>query len=306
MKERTFAAIDIGSNAVRLLIKRYNGEDDNLRKQLLFRVPIRLGFDVFTKGKVSSKKAEHLLRLMKAYRQVMKIYEVDEFRACATSAMRDSSNGKEIIKEIKKETGIKIDIIAGDEEARIVYETHVECWNEAGGNFMYVDVGGGSTEINVISEGELIRSMSFNIGTVRTLTDTVKPEEWERLTQELQPLAQEYNNIVIVGSGGNINKLYKLAKTKDDNKHSFTVEALRSLYKKLQPLSVEQRMEQFGLKADRADVIIPASEIFLNIAKLAGAKKITVPMIGVSDGIIDGLFRNFKDKQNEEQQATEV
>ncbi len=214
MKDRTFAAIDIGSNAVRLLIKRTDDDEqeDKLKKLLLLRVPLRLGFDVFAKGKVSDKKAENLLRLMKAYRQLMKIYSVDEMRACATSAMRDAENGKELIEEIEDKTGIKIEIIAGEEEAQIVYNNHVEYHGDCDGNYLYVDVGGGSTEINFLTDGELKKSMSFNIGTVRILTDKVNQEEWKRLHDELQNLIETYKDIVIIGSGGNINKLYKLAK----------------------------------------------------------------------------------------------
>lgn len=292
MKDMTFAAIDIGSNAVRLLIKRIE-EEDNLKKLMLLRVPLRLGFDVFTKGKVSAKKSENLLRLMKAYRQLMKIYSVDELRACATSAMRDAENGPELIKEIFDKTGIKIEIIAGEEEARIVYNNHMEYQGDRKGNFLYVDVGGGSTEVNFLSDGELKKSMSFNIGTVRLLTGKVKSSEWERLGEELRPIADDYSDIEIIGSGGNINKLYKLAKSKNEENKSFSVDELGRIYHLLKPLSVEQRMKVFDLKADRADVIIPASEIFLHIASIVGAKRIFVPVIGVADGIIDGLFEKY-------------
>lgn len=299
MKEKTYAAIDIGSNAVRLLIKRTQEDgDDNLKKLLLLRVPLRLGFDVFAKGKVSAKKSENLIRLMKAYRQLMKIYSVDELRACATSAMRDAENGKELIKEIEDKTGIKIEIIAGEEEAKIVYYNHVEYHGEHDGNYLYVDVGGGSTEINLLSNGELKKSLSFNIGTVRILTGKVKPEEWERLHDELVPIAEAYHDITIIGSGGNINKLYKLAREKDDNDNSFSVEELSRIYHLLKPLSVEQRMKKYDLKPDRADVIIPASEIFLNIASVTGAKRIIVPVIGVADGIIDGLYEADKTRND--------
>lgn len=295
MKEKTYAAIDIGSNAVRLLIKRNEDDSsDKLKKLLLLRVPLRLGFDVFAKGKVSSKKAENLIRLMKAYRQLIKIYSVDALRACATSAMRDAENGPELIKEIADKTGIKIEIIPGEEEARIVYNNHVEYHGDRMGNFLYVDVGGGSTEVNFLSDGELKKSMSFNIGTVRILTDKVKPSEWERLNNELHPIAEGYDDIVIIGSGGNINKLYRLAKEKDESDLSFKVDELARMYHVLKPLSVDQRMKLYDLKPDRADVIIPASEIFLNIASVVNAKKIIVPVIGVADGIIDGLYKADK------------
>lgn len=291
MKEITFAAIDIGSNAVRLLIKREEEDSHGpLKKLLLLRVPLRLGFDVFSKGKVTDKKAENLIRLMKAYRQLMKIYSVDVMRACATSAMRDAENGKELIKEIDEKTGIRIEIIAGEEEARIVYNNHVEYQGDRKGNYLYVDVGGGSTEINLLSEGELKKSMSFNIGTVRLLTGQVKPSEWHRLNEELSELASRYSDITIIGSGGNINKLYKMAQYKDEPHDTFSVAELARLYHMLKPLSVEQRMKIYNLKSDRADVIIPAAEIFLNVASLVNARNIVVPVIGVADGIIDGLY----------------
>lgn len=290
MKDTIFAAIDIGSNAVRLLIKKYDSDDEKLKKLLLLRVPLRLGFDVFDKGKVSAKKAENLLRLMKAYRQLMKIYSVDVVRACATSAMRDAENGPELIRSIFDKTGIKIEIIAGEEEARIVYNNHMEMKNDHTGNFLYVDVGGGSTEVNFLSDGVLKKSMSFNIGTVRLLTGKVKESEWEHLRSELLPIAAKYRDIQIIGSGGNINKLYKLAREKDETAKSLSVEELSRMYHQLKPLSVEQRMKLFDLKADRADVIIPASEIFLHIASIVDAKRIIVPVIGVADGIIDGLL----------------
>ncbi|MDE6771726.1 MAG: Ppx/GppA family phosphatase, partial [Muribaculaceae bacterium] len=264
--------------------------DSRLKKLLLLRVPLRLGFDVFAKGKVSPKKAENLLRLMKAYRQLMKIYSVDDMRACATSAMRDAENGKELIEQIKDETDIRIEIIPGEEEARIVYNNHVEYQNDRNGNYLYVDVGGGSTEVNLISEGELIESLSFNIGTVRILTGQVKPSEWRRLNEELTPIAKKYPDITIIGSGGNINKLYKMATHKDEAHNTFSVAELSRLYHLLKPLSVEQRMKIYDLKPDRADVIIPAAEIFLNVASITAARNIVVPVIGVADGIIDGLF----------------
>lgn len=294
MKEKTYAAIDIGSNAVRLLIKREDCHTDCpdliLKKLLLVRVPLRLGFDVFAKGEVSDKNAENLVRLMKAYRQLMKIYEVNRLRACATSAMRDAANGTELLKKIKKESGIDIDIIAGEEEARIVYNNHLERGNLAPGSYLYVDVGGGSTELNFIDDGHLIASRSFNIGTVRILTGKVKQREWDLMNEFLESLANKYPQTTIIGSGGNINKLYKLAEIKDKEQKSFSVGELSQLYHTLAPLSIEQRMDRYGMRSDRADVIIPAAEIFLNIASAICAERIIVPTIGVADGIIDGLY----------------
>lgn len=301
MKDKTFAAIDIGSNAVRLLIKAVDTDGsphgDSLKKLLLLRVPLRLGFDVFTKGKVSQKKADNMLRLMKAYRQLMRIYEVDEYRACATSAMRDAENGPEILKKIAGETGIKAEIIAGEEEAAIVYANHIECAGDRKGNFLYVDVGGGSTEINLISDGKLLRSESFNIGTVRTLADKVKPQERTRMNDTLIAIADIYPDLNIIGSGGNINKLYKMAEEKDREKSQFSVDELARLYHLLKPLSVEERMARFDLRPDRADVIIPAAEIFLTIASVVKASYIIVPVIGIADGIIDQLYEASRRRQ---------
>jgi exopolyphosphatase/guanosine-5'-triphosphate,3'-diphosphate pyrophosphatase len=294
MKEKTYAAIDIGSNAVRLLIKREDPDTDRpelmLKKQLLLRVPLRLGFDVFSKGEISEKKAENLVRLMKAYKQLIKIYEVDRLRACATSAMRDATNGAEVLKKIKKESDIDVEIIAGDEEARIVYNNHLERGCFDSGAYLYVDVGGGSTELNLMDNGRLVASRSFNIGTVRILTGKVKQVEWDAMNDFLSALSNKYPEIVIIGSGGNINKLYKLAETKDERNESFPVAELSRLYHTLAPLSIEQRMDRYSMRKDRADVIIPAAEIFLNIASTVCATRIVVPTIGVADGIIDGLF----------------
>lgn len=226
-----YAAIDIGSNAVRLLIKHLEENQKGevkFSKVLLLRVPLRLGFDVFSKNKISSKRAKNMLRLMKSYSYLMKIYDVKDYRACATSAMRDSKNGPEIIKRIAKETGILIEIIDGQEEAKIVYNNHVESMEDRKGNYMYVDVGGGSTEINLLSNGQLVCNRSYNIGTVRILNNAVKPEEWERLKGDMNELAQSYPNTNIIGSGGNINKLYRMSEKKDKKNQRFTVASCNS------------------------------------------------------------------------------
>ena len=285
----TYAAIDIGSNAVRLLIKRDEEKCRYLDKLLLVRVPLRLGFDVFSKGEISDKKADDLVRLMRSYELLMKIYRVDRMRACATSAMRDAKNGSEIIKKIAAKTGIKVEIITGAEEARIVYFNHLGRGFDSKGNFLYVDVGGGSTELNLLTNGELKLSESFNIGTVRMLTDSVKAKTWSDLSDTCLSLGRKYPDITLVGSGGNINKLYKLAG--GNKKKEISVEALQGIYEDLLPLSVEERMVRYSMRPDPADVIIPAAKIFLTIARLTGAKNILVPVIGVADGIIDGMMK---------------
>lgn len=288
-----YAAIDIGSNAVRLLIKHVE-EDINgvphFSKVLLLRVPLRLGFDVFAMGKISEKKEKDMIRLMKSYRHLMKIYDVDNYRACATSAMRDAENGMHIIKRIRKKTDIPIEIIDGQEEAKMIYNNHIEQMEDRKGNYMYVDVGGGSTEINLLSQGELVCSRSYNIGTVRILNQAVKESEWNRLRTDMAELALSYPQTNLIGSGGNINKLYRLAEKKDKKQLRMTVTTLRQLHESLKGLSVEERMTQFNLKPDRADVIVPAGEIFLTIADLMQATYIYVPVIGLSDGIIDSLY----------------
>ena len=256
MGKKCYAAIDIGSNAARLLIKREE-ENENLvsrklAKVLLLRVPLRLGFDVFALGKLSDERMEKMLRLMKAYRQLMKIYEVTDYRACATSAMRDAKNGKAVINKILKQTGIHIEIIDGQEEAQMIYNNHVEDLQDRTGNYLYVDVGGGSTEVNLMVNGALVQSLSYNVGTVRILSGAVKPETWLTMKDDLTRLTQGFQGINIIGSGGNINKLYRMAKDKDKESQRLPVSTLQALYEQLKPLTPEQRMKEFGLKEDRA------------------------------------------------------
>ncbi len=300
MENTCYAAIDIGSNAARLLIKKQNPKDSQKKftKLLLLRVPLRLGFDVFKSQEISEKKAKKLCRLMKAYRQMMLIYDVDVYRACATSAMRDAKNGTEIIELIKKETNINIEIIEGKEEAKLIYGNHLECMQDRKGNFIYVDVGGGSTEINFISNGELIFTKSYNIGTVRSLSGTVEKDTITKLEADLDKLATQYKEINIIGSGGNINKLYKMAENKDPQNQRVSVAEIQKLYNKLSSLTVAQRIEEFNLNEDRADVIVPAAQIFLLVASRTNATFIHVPVMGLADGIIDALYEEELKKQN--------
>lgn len=300
MGKVNYAAIDIGSNAVRLLIKSIDREavqEKNFKKVMMLRVPLRLGFDVFSIGELSEKKADKLRRLMKAFRQLMKIYDVDDYRACATSAMRDARNGRTIIKKIEKDTGIRIEIIDGQEEARMIYNNHIECMEDRLGNYMYVDVGGGSTEINLLTNGELVWSVSYNIGTVRMLSNAVKEGTWQQMEEELMKVTEGVAAINIIGSGGNINKLFRLADKKDKKLQRLPVSSLQTVYDVLKPLTPEERVEAFSLKQDRADVIVPAAEIFLKIAEVVHAEYIYVPVIGLSDGIIDNLYAKSLEKE---------
>lgn len=300
MGKVNYAAIDIGSNAVRLLIKSIDREavqEKKIKKVMMLRVPQRLGFDVFSIGELSEKKADKLRRLMKAFRQLMKIYDVDDYRACATSAMRDARNGRTIIKKIEKDTGIRIEIIDGQEEARMIYNNHIECMEDRLGNYMYVDVGGGSTEINLLTNGELVWSVSYNIGTVRMLSNAVKEGTWQQMEEELMKVTEGVAAINIIGSGGNINKLFRLADKKDKKLQRLPVSSLQTVYDVLKPLTPEERVEAFSLKQDRADVIVPAAEIFLKIAEVVHAEYIYVPVIGLSDGIIDNLYAKSLEKE---------
>lgn len=300
MGKVNYAAIDIGSNAVRLLIKSIDREavqEKKIKKVMMLRVPLRLGFDVFSIGELSEKKADKLRRLMKAFRQLMKIYDVDDYRACATSAMRDARNGRTIIKKIEKDTGIRIEIIDGQEEARMIYNNHIECMEDRLGNYMYVDVGGGSTEINLLTNGELVWSVSYNIGTVRMLSNAVKEGTWQQMEEELMKVTEGVAAINIIGSGGNINKLFRLADKKDKKLQRLPVGSLQTVYDVLKPLTPEERVEAFSLKQDRADVIVPAAEIFLKIAEVVHAEYIYVPVIGLSDGIIDNLYAKSLEKE---------
>lgn len=300
MGKVNYAAIDIGSNAVRLLIKSIDREavqEKKIKKVMMLRVPLRLGFDVFSIGELSEKKVDKLRRLMKAFRQLMKIYDVDDYRACATSAMRDARNGRTIIKKIEKDTGIRIEIIDGQEEARMIYNNHIECMEDRLGNYMYVDVGGGSTEINLLTNGELVWSVSYNIGTVRMLSNAVKEGTWQQMEEELMKVTEGVAAINIIGSGGNINKLFRLADKKDKKLQRLPVSSLQTVYVVLKPLTPEERVEAFSLKQDRADVIVPAAEIFLKIAEVVHAEYIYVPVIGLSDGIIDNLYAKSLEKE---------
>ncbi len=294
MADTCYAAIDIGSNAVRLLIKRVKYDETLMSKKfskvLMLRVPLRLGFDVFSLGELSENKAVKLLRLMKAFRQLMKIYDVTDYRACATSAMREATNGKSVIKKIQKTTGLNIEIIGGQEEAQLIYKYHLECSTERLGNYVYVDVGGGSTEINLQIDGELKHSLSYNVGTVRMLRNAVQDGVWEQMKEDLTQLTAGLEHVNIIGSGGNINRLYRLVSKKERKQKRMPVSSLKTIYDQLSILTPEERMETFALKADRADVIVPAAEIFMAVAEVVKAEYIHVPVIGLADGMIDGLY----------------
>jgi len=301
MKSINFAAIDIGSNAVRLLIKSIVPGDpsDSFTKVLMVRVPLRLGQESFVTGKISGEKEKQLIRLMKAFKQLIKIYGIADYRACATAAMREAKNSTALVKEIRKETGLKIEIVNGHEEASIIYESHFADNLNKELNYIYVDVGGGSTELNLMVNGELLESKSYDIGTVRLLNDKVKGVEFERLNYDLHELHEQYKITDIIGSGGNIIKLNSLAKVRKNNKLS--VQKLEELSDTLKQFTVEELITNYKLKPDRADVITYAADIYLTVAKGVGATHIIVPTIGLADGIVHMLYVNWKEKNKVEE-----
>ena len=299
MQNNNYAAIDIGSNGARLLIK--NVKEDSMgnvefTKVLFLRIPLRLGKDVFSIGEISGERERMMMCMTKSYKQLMRLYNVEMYRACATSAMRDARNGKRILKRIKKKTGIDIEILNGSEEAKILYNNSLEAADCINGNYAYVDVGGGSTEISLLSNGELVGSCSYNIGTLRMLSGAVAPDTVANMRSDLEEYAEKYPNIVIVGSGGNINKLSRLfhESSKKAKKNILPVSSLQRLHDDMKPMTINERIAKYGLKTDRADVIIPAAEIFMTVAQALGCSEIHVPNISLADGIIDGLYKKSK------------
>ena len=296
MQNNNFAAIDIGSNGARLLIK--NVKEDTMgnvefTKVLFLRIPLRLGKDVFTLGEISEDRERMMLCMIKSYKQLMKLYQVSTYRACATSAMRDARNGSKILKKIRKQTGIDIEILDGSEEAKILYNNSIESSESVNGNYAYVDVGGGSTEISLLSDGLLVGSCSYNIGTIRLLSGAVAPDVVERMRHDLEGYAAQYPSITIVGSGGNINKLSRLfhESSKKSKQNVLPVRNLQQIHDEMKPMTLNERIATYGLKTDRADVIIPAAEIFLTVANALKCEEIHVPNISLADGIIDGLYK---------------
>lgn len=286
------AAIDIGSNAVRILIKQVErvkkGNERNalhIKKLQFLRIPLRLGIDVFSIGKISKEREKQFLRAMKVFRQLLVIYNVEDYRACATAAFRDARNGEKILHHVRRHMKIDIDIITGDEEARILRS----CNKALMGNLLYMDVGGGSTELSLVCEGQLVDSRSFNIGTLRLLSGNVSQMQWDEMKSAVHDFCHGIDNIQIIGSGGNINKLYRLTPKRERKTDRIMVSTLKKLHTALAPLTVEQRMEQYELREDRADVIVPAAELFLMVAEQSGAESIIVPTVGLADGIINEL-----------------
>lgn len=288
------AAIDIGSNAARLLISEasvYKDGTVDFTKLTLLRVPLRLGFDVFDTGTVSDLKKKKLIETLKAYKLLMSIYDVTAYKACATSAMRDAGNGTKILEEILNETGFKIDIITGQEEANIIYETHIAEKLSDNKSYLYIDVGGGSTEITLYAQNHTIFKESFNIGTIRMLHNTVTDEQWEHMKWYIKTYARDYQPLEAIGTGGNINKIFSMSKRKEGK--PLTLDLLKDYYKELSYTPLEERKHLYQFRDDRADVIVPALQVYISIMRWALADEIYVPKIGLADGLIKMLYNEL-------------
>lgn len=285
------AAIDLGSNACRLLINDVIvGTDSKPQfiKLALVRVPLRLGFDVFEWGKISDERIDKLVKTIKSYKYLLEVYEVKHLKACATSAMRDAANAAAIIEEVKNETGIKINVITGDEEASFIYENHIAENLNIQESYLYIDVGGGSTELTFFSDGKLIFKQSFDIGTIRLLKNQVNEATWDEMKKFLNAGIKGYHHVTCIGSGGNINKIFSLSKRKEGK--SLTLEMLRNYYKEFSSIDLQQRITMYKMREDRADVIVPALLIHINVMRWAEAEEIFVPKIGLADGLIHNLY----------------
>ncbi|GEL11714.1 exopolyphosphatase / guanosine-5'-triphosphate,3'-diphosphate pyrophosphatase [Flavobacterium glycines] len=291
IKIKKYAAIDIGSNAMRLLvvnIVEQEGKETQFNKSSLVRVPIRLGQDAFTVGEITAENSDRMIDAMKAFNLLMKVHKVEAYKAFATSAMREAYNGKEVVALIKKKADIKIEIIDGKKEAAIIASTDLHHLLKTDKTYLFVDVGGGSTEFTLFSDGKIVTSRSFKVGTVRLLNEMVHDVVWEEIEKWIKTNTADFDEVSLIGSGGNINKLFKMSGKMQDKPLSYLY--INSQYAFLNSLTYNQRISELGLNPDRADVIIPAVRIYLNAMKWSGARNIYVPKIGLSDGIVKAMY----------------
>mgnify|MGYP005991433443 CR=1 FL=1 len=292
---KKYAAIDIGSNAIRLLISNIiidNDKEPQFKKSSLVRVPIRLGADAFVAGKISPENVDRMVDAMEAFKLLMKVHGVEKYKACATSAMREASNGNKVVTEIFEKTQIQLDVIDGKKEAAIIFSTDLSELIESDQSYLYVDVGGGSTEFTIFSKGRIINSKSFKMGTVRLINNKKSENKvvFKEVQKWIESNTKEIKKIALIGSGGNINKLYKMSGRTIGKPISYIY--LNAQYQFLKQMSYKERISELSLNPDRADVIIPATKIYLSAMKWSGARKIFVPKIGLSDGIIKSLYYN--------------
>jgi len=283
-----FAAIDIGSNAIRLLITEVIEDDRSVKykKRLFVRVPLRLGEDAFKSHVITEEKSYQLVKAVHSFKNLIELFKASDFKACATSAIRESFNGKDVIDKIFAHTGIYVDIIDGKKEAEIIYTNHVAETLNPEGDYLYVDVGGGSTELTLFSHGKIIFSNSFPVGAVRMLLNRVSEESWDEFKKFVKENCRDVKRLTAIGTGGNINKLYKMAEAKK----TITAQELKDLYQKLSDCTYEERIQHFGLNEDRADVIVPAAKIYNSVMKWAQIDEMYVPKLGLADGIIHLLY----------------
>lgn len=290
------AAIDIGSNAARLLISDVIENDQGkpqFQKLNLVRVPLRLGFDVFEDNMISQEKEEMIVKTIQSYRLLTDVYGVEHTKACATSAMRDAVNGPAIIKKVKEKTGISIEIITGDAEASLIYENHVAENMDKEHTYLYIDVGGGSTELTFFANGRLEFKRSFNIGTIRILKKQVDEFMWDEMRDFIRRETRSHDgDMVAIGSGGNINKVFSLSKRKEGK--PLQLELLKDYYRELSSFTLSERMKTYKMREDRADVIVPALSIYINVMRWANIQEIFVPKIGLADGLIQHLYEQVK------------
>lgn len=289
------AAIDIGSNAARLLITEVTTDVKNnpvFNKLNLIRVPLRLGFEVFETGFISKQKTGMLIQSLKAFKHLLNAYDVKFVKACATSAMRDAKNAQDIIRKVKLETDISIEVISGDMEAGLVFENHIAETLDKDHSYMYIDVGGGSTELSFFSNGILNFKESFNIGTIRLLQNQVNEKTWELMKEIIKTVTKEQKEVMAIGSGGNINKVFSMSKRKEGK--PLSLELLKDYQKELSSVDLETRMKLYNLRPDRADVIVPALQIYTNAMRWAGANEMYVPKIGLVDGLIHHMWDELK------------
>ncbi len=294
------AAIDIGSNAARLLISdvvRTSVSAPEFNKLNLIRIPLRLGFDVFEYKKIMPAKEEMIIQTMQAYKHLLKVYDVTNYKACATSAMRDAINAADILKRIQTDTGILVEVISGEEEAAVIYENHIAENLDKEHSYLYIDVGGGSTELTLFNDNQMIFKESFDIGTIRLLKNQVSESQWYKVRDFIRDKTRSKKKLVAIGTGGNINKVFSMSRKKDGK--PLSLELLKDYHKELSNVSLPQRMKLYSLREDRADVIVPALLIFVNVMRWAEADEIFVPKIGLADGLIQHLYKELKMREME-------
>lgn len=294
------AAIDIGSNAARLLISevmRTGVSAPDFNKLNLIRIPLRLGFDVFEYKKIMPAKEEMIIQTMQAYKHLLVVYDVKHYKACATSAMRDAVNAAGILERIESETGIVVEVISGEEEAAVIYENHIAENLNRDNAYLYIDVGGGSTELTLFFDNQMVFKESFDIGTIRLLKNQVSESQWLKARDFIRERTKPFKNLVAIGTGGNINKVFSMSKKKDGK--PLSLELLKDYHKELSNVSLAQRMKLYSLREDRADVIVPALLIFVNVMRWAEANEIFVPKIGLADGLIQHLYKELMMREME-------